>query len=299
MLESRVTFGHRTFVLNEHFNTDGTIDKTKVKDTIVVDQFIREPAYRDSREALHLAQGGTLGRVHKGLDFYRMQGRILVPDASQGARLADRDRDLRAAFDPYLCMVDNSASDGAYALDWDELTGDTTNFPSGRRPVRVYARPSLAPRSVERVADGPRRDFSLGFVCPDPRVYRQVESTITLTPASATQNVVNIGTTPAPLKLSITMAGAGNAAFTLTAGPFALVLNLSGMVNLDVVDVYMETCGPYGRGKRVTKNGVDNFALKTSGPTTWLNAPVGTTSFVMTNHTNVTSCVVAWRSAWA
>jgi len=298
VLRSRISWGHGPLVLNEHVNVDGTFDQAKVLDTIVVDDRSFDPSFRDGREALHLAQGGTLGRVHKGLAYLQLRGRILVPDATRITRLADRERDLRAAFDPYLCAFDSPTTDGAYTLSWNEPTADA-DFPSGVIPIQVYARPTVAPRIDESVVDREMRRFAVGLVTADPRMYHQSESTLVLTPAAATGDVINLGNVPAPLSATIVMSGAGHASFTITRAGVAFIMSLTSMVNLDQVVVIHETSGPFGRGKYITKNGTENFALKTSGADTWLSAPVGTTSFVMTNHTNVTSCTLAWRSAWA
>jgi hypothetical protein len=59
----------------------------------------------------------------------------------------------------------------------------------------------------------------------------------------------------------------------------------------------METCGPFGIGKSIKKNGVSAFGLKTSGPTTWLDAPVGTTSFTHANTTGIASVLYEWGHA--
>lgn len=301
MLRSRIAYAHNSFVLNEHIAADGSFTESLASDTIVVDRREYEAAFRDGRDPYHLAQGGSLGPVHKGLGYLRLHGRIIVPDASRIARMADRERALRAAFDPALCARDSPTTDGAYALTWDEPTTDTATYPTGLIPMQAYMRPSAAPMIRESVDDLATRLFTLGLIAADPRIYAQSESTLVLTPASATGDVVNRGNVPAPLKATIVMAGAGHASFTLNQeGPgFAFQLNLSTMVNSDQVVVVFETCGPYGRGRYITKNGVENFALKVSAADTWVTAPPGTTEFVLTNHTNVTSCTLAWHSAWA
>lgn len=299
MLRSRITYGHGSLVLNEHYRPDGTHDTTKVHDTIVVDERASEPTFRDTRDPYHLATGGALGTVHKGMAFYQLRGRILVPDASQQARLGDRERQLRAAFDPALCLYDSPATDGAYTLDWDEITGNTAVYPSGRLPLRIYARPAAHPTLYETLRDGTVRPYVIGLVAPDPRIYAQAESTLSLTPGSPFGDVINRGTVPAPLLVTIVMSGAGSSSFTLTRSGVPFILNLSGCANGDIVAVVFETCGPYGRGKKITKNGVEAFSLKISGVNSWLDVPVGTTSFSISNTANVASCVLAWRSAWA
>jgi hypothetical protein len=152
---------------------------------------------------------------------------------------------------------------------------------------------------IEDLSDRSARKFAMSLIAADPRQFEQTEQTLSLTPASTPGDVVNRGTVPAPMKATITMSGAGHVLFTITRSGVAFILDLSGTVNGDVVVVIFETSGPYGRGKLITKNGVESFALKASSPSTWLDAPVGTTSFAISNHTNVTSCVLAWRSARA
>jgi hypothetical protein len=300
VLHTRATWGHGPLTLNEHIAADGSYtDESLVQDTIQIARRVYDPQFRDTRDPYHLAQGGGLGRVHKGFGYWRLEGNIYVPDATQLARMDDRERALRAAFDPYLCDVDSPTTDGAYALDYDELTLDTANFASGRIPLRLYARPVSQPSVVADNSDRAARPWSVVIGAADPRRYRQTESTLVLTPGSPSNAVANIGNTPAPLKATIVMSGAGSSTFTIARLGISFILNLSGMANNDTVIVIFETCGPYGRGKLITKNGTENFALKTSSPNTWLNAPVGSVTFTITNTTNVTSCTLAWRSAWA
>jgi hypothetical protein len=299
MLRSRVAFGHGSLVLNEHFNTDGTIDESKVQNTIVIDEALFTPDYRDTRDPYHLTLGGSLGRVHKGHAFTRLRGRILVPNASQQGSLTVRELALRSAFDPSLCYADSPATDGAYALDWDEITTDTTNFPSGRMPLRTYVRPTSAPSIGDNIADRAVRAWAVGFVAADPRRFRQTESTLTLSPGTPSGSVANIGTVPGPVKVVITMSGAGASNFTIARGGVSFILNLAGTINLDVITVIMETSGPYGRGRSVLKNGGNWFSLKTSSALTWLTARVGSESWTISNHTNVTSCAVNYYSTWA
>lgn len=299
MLRYPITYGHGTFLLNEHLSSTGVVDVTKVNNTVVVDRARWVPNYRDLRDPYHLAQGGSLGRVHKGIMGLVMDGRILVPDATQAASLSDKERAMRASFDPYQAYLDSASTDGAYALDYTEPTTDTTTYPSGLITLRRYMRPNLQPTFEERLTDRTMLPWSVVLVAGDPREYEQTQQTLALTPGSPTGNVINRGTTPAPLKATIVMSGAGSATFTITRSGVAFILNLSTTINTDQVVVVMETCGPYGLGRKITKNGTDSFSFKTSGVATWLDAPVGTTSFTISNTTNVTSCTLAWYSARA
>jgi hypothetical protein len=294
---SRTTYAHKSLVLNEHYSGDPPVlDKTEVQNTITIDRMIVRPQYRETAEALHLAQGGTLGRVHKGLLTMQVQGRILVPNTTQMASMEDREKALRLAFDPYECYRDSPTTDGCYALSWLEPTLDTTNYPTGWMDVSRYVRPLRQPETEWTVNDQSNRRWSVVLEAPDPRLYDTVLASTSVA-AAGPASVVNKGTIPGPLRVTITMSAAGASNFTITRSGVALILNLSTMVNTDVVVVIMETCGPFGIGKSIKKNGASAFALKTSGPTTWLDAPVGTTSFTHTNTTGISAVLYEWAHA--
>lgn len=298
MKNSRATYAHKSLVLNEMWSGDPPVlDRTKVQDHIGIDRLIIRPKFRDTREALHLAQGGTAGRVHKGMLAMQAQGRILVPNATQAASLEDREKALRLAFDPYECYRDSPPSmDGVYALSWLEPTLDTTNYPTGWMPVTRYVRPIAQPETVWSVTDQSYRAWAVGLVAPDPRLYDTTLGSISVA-AAGPASVVNKGTIPGPLRITIKMSAAGATNFTITRGGVSFILNLSGMVDTDEVLVIMETCGPFGIGKLVKKNGTAAFALKTSGATTWLDAPPGTTSFTHANTTGIASVLYEWGNA--
>jgi hypothetical protein len=295
---SRATYAHKSLVLNEHYSaTDPPVlDRTKVQDHIGIDRLVIRPQYRDTREALHLAQGGTAGRVHKGMLSMQAQGRILVPNVSQMASLEDREKALRLAFDPYECYRDSPSTDGVYALSWLEPTLDTTNYPTGWMNVTRYVRPVAQPETQWTINDQSYRSWSVGLVAPDPRLYDTGSNSHTVS-GSGTASITNRGTIPAPLRVTITMAEAGATNFTISRSGVDFVLDLSGCVALDSIMVNMETCGPFGVGRSILKNGIAAFSLKTSGPTTWLDVTAGTTSFTQVNTTGVTSVLYEWAHA--
>ena len=300
MKNSRATYAHKSLVLNEHYSGDPPVfDRTKAQDHIGIDRIIVRPQYRDTHEALHLAQGGTAGRVHKGMLLMQAQGRILVPDATQLASLEDREKTLRLAFDPYECYRDSPTTDGCYALSWLEPTLDTTNYPTGWMNVTRYVRPTAQPETQWSINDQSYRPWSVGLVAPDPRLYDTVLASTTFTAPGASSYawLDNHGTIPSPARITITMTGAGSSSFTVARSGTSFVLDLSTMVNLDVVVVIMESCGLFGIGKSVKKNGAAAFALKTSGATTWLDVPAGSTQFGVFNGTNVSSVLIEWGHA--
>lgn len=299
MLAYPASYAHGSFAFQAHLNADGSPNAAYAQNTVTIDGRTIDRTYRDGRDVYHLGQGGSLGRSHKGMTLIRFDGRILAPNTTQLATVSDKERAMLAAFDPALCERDSPSTEGAYAFDFIEATADTTTYPTGRISLRYWARPMSAPQMSERLGEGGVRRYALGLIAPDPRCYEQSEQTLALTPGSASGNVINRGTVPAPLKATILMAGAGASNFTITRGGVSFVLNLSTATNGQSVVVVMETCGPYGRGRYITKAGAEAFSLKTSAASTWLDAPVGTTSFSISNHTNVTSCTLAWHSARA
>lgn len=297
MLRSRVTYGHKSLILNEHYTTatPPAVDTSKLTDTVIIDRLIVRPQYRDVREALHLGVGGTAGRVHKGMLMLSMAGRILTPAGSQESKLTDRELALRLALDPYECLRDSPSTDGVYALDWQAPTTDWVNYASGWMALRRYVRPLSQPETMEAANDAAARSWSCALAAPDPRLYEQTLQSSTGAPG--TRSLTNKGTVPAPLRVTLTMSGAGASNFTITRSGVSFVLDLSGMVNADVVVVVMETCGPFGRGRLITKNGTEAFSLKTSGATTWLDVPVGATSFTVANTTNVSNLLYEFYHA--
>lgn len=299
MLQYPASYAHGAFAFQAHLNADGSPNAAYAQNTVTIDSRVIDRTYRDGRDVYHLGTGGSLGRIHKGMTLVRLNGRILAPNTSQEATVSDKERAMSAAFDPDLCYRDSPSTDGAFAFDFSEPTADTATYATGRIGLRYYARPMGTPQMSEQYGDGGVRRYALGLIAADPRCYEQSEQTLVLTPASASGNVVNRGTVPAPLKATIVMAGAGASNFTITRGGVSFVLDLSSCTVGQTVVVVMETCGPYGRGRYITKAGAEAFSLKTSAVNTWLDAPVGTTSFSITNHTNVTSCTLAWYSARA
>jgi hypothetical protein len=294
MLDFPASYAHKTFAFNSHRNADGTPNESNVNTTVTIDARSIVTGFRDLRDPLHLAQGGSLGRVHKAMTLVRLAGRIEAPDITQQKSISDREREMLVAFDPYICYTDSPSTDGAYAFDFTEPTADSTNYPAGHIHLRYYCRPTERPAMEERVGENGWRGYTLALVAPDPRCYEQTLGSLSLTPGAPTGNVINTGNVPGPLRLTLTMAGNGSGSFTING----FVLNLAASGSSTVI-ANMETCGPFGRGRRITKAGADAFSMKTSSATTWLTAPVGTTSFTISNTTNVTSCLVEWGSARA
>jgi hypothetical protein len=299
VIHRQVSFAHNSFIFNEHLDSSGVSDPSKEADTYLLTAVRPVPSFRSQRDVYHLAEGGSPGEVHAGLKMLSLSGLVKVgPTDSQLADLEDHTRALLAAFDPRLCYRDSPSTNGVYALDYYARTKDTTNYATGWIPLRMYVRPEGAVECPITVDDQFSRPFGITVVAFDPRVYEQSEITSSHTPAATTKDLINLGDAPSPLKATITMAGAGASNFTITRSGVSFILDLSGCSAADVVTVVMEECAPYGM-RKITKGAVEAAALRTSAPSTYLDVPKGTTSFAIANHTNVTTCVLAFRPARA
>jgi len=299
MLDFPASYAHKTFAFNSHRNADGTPNESNVNTTVTIDARSIVTGFRDLRDPLHLAQGGSLGRVHKAMTLVRLAGRIEAPDITQQKSISDREREMLVAFDPYICYTDSPSTDGAYAFDFTEPTADSTNYPAGHIHLRYYCRPTERPAMEERVGENGWRGYTLALVAPDPRCYESALGSLSLTPGAPSGVVENKGNVASPLRATITMGGAGAANFTISDGTTSFILNLAGLSAGNVVVANMETSGPFGAGRSVTVGGVAAFSRKTSAATTWLSVPAGETTFTITNTTNVTTCVLAWGHARA
>lgn len=293
MLRTPAAFAHNSFAFNGHLNADGTPLKTGVATAVSIDERQINTAYRDVRDPYHLTQGGQLGRVHKNFTTLQIGGRIFSPNRTAKSVLSDRERALMAAFDPALCLRDSPTTLGAYAFTFREKTTDTTNYPSGFMDLQWFMRPLDRPRLIETIGDIGVIRYALSLIAADPRMYEQTEQALALSSGTPTGNVINLGTVPAALKATIVMSGAGAANFTITRSGVSFILDLSGLTAGTVI-VNFETCAPYGIGRSITRSGVSVFSRKTSSAATWLDAPVGTTSFTISNLTGITSCTLNW-----
>jgi hypothetical protein len=239
------------------------------------------------------------GRQDKdGLEAHapRKQGRVYVMDGILRAptvpELWDRIKELGAKFDPVLVQRANPTVNGFIALDFSVPTEDDTTYPSGLVPSRYYARP----RGALDIGYAPAKHgnacpFSLEMLLRDERRYLQSASSHTQD--SASKVLANpTADYPSWPTVTITATGAGNSAWTIDKagdGIAALTLDLSGLINTDVVVVDMEK-------KSITKNGISTPSLKTAGG--WFDLDVGNQTIDVLNLTNI-SVAITWRPAFS
>ena len=260
--------------LSLHVSTDPVDDTYELESCSIHTNFrsiADEKAYGDGLEIYEA------WKVSKAL---RLTGRIKAPTY---AKLFDKVETLAKTFDPALVSFLNASTQGFIALDF------TTLSVSGNLSCRYYARPLSSLDRTPSKFEGRSYLFDIPLICRDPRRYSQ-----SLTTRTGNGTESNTGDYPSPATLTITMAGAGSATYTArndaTVNDQSLVLNLSGLANLDVVVVDMDA-------RTITKNGVDTMSLYVSG-NYWTSIEPGSNVIAYTNTTNATS-VASYRRAWS
>lgn len=223
------------------------------------------------------------------LTMIRLEG---VIKADSVAQLHDRIEAMNAAFDPVLSAeADTNSRNGYLPLTFSVPTADTTNYPSGLKPLQVYARSIALP--VPRVSkfEGFSTRYTIQLQCVDPRRYLQTESTHSQT--TLTKALDNTLATHRSWPIvTLTMSGAGPSNWyidNVSINLAALRLNLSTMVNGDVVEVDMER-------RQIKKNGVIDHSPWISGEWFWLRAL--TQTIEVSSLSGISSCVVAWRRSF-
>jgi len=230
--------------------------------------------------------GMEMYEARKTSKAIRITGKV---KGSSKADLYDRIETLAKTFDPSLISFNNPPPNDFLALDFSTPTADTTNFATGLMACRYYARPIGGLDVVPGKYSGLVVPFHLDMLLKDPRRYRQTIATITGSAAGT-----DIGDYPSWPTITITATGAGSATYSVknTAtiqGALTLTLNLSGLINTDVVSVDMVT-------RTILKNGVYAGSLYVSG-SYWAIEP-GVNTILVTNGTNVTT-VTTYRPAWS
>jgi phage-related protein len=180
----------------------------------------------------------------------------------------------------------NNPTDSFLALDFSTPTTDTVNFANGLMASRYYVRARVAPEPMVTSWTGWSAMFSLDLLVKDPRRYIQAALSVTGTGTAAN----TLATTVSWPLVTITASGAGSATYSVanTTLSKTLTLNLSGLVNTNVVVVDMAKA-------KITKNGVETPSLYVSG-NYWPIQP-GNNTITVTNGTNMTT-VTSWRVAF-
>lgn len=224
--------------------------------------------------------------VRKVQKIIRVTGVIRAPNKKID-RLFDKIEDLAVAFDPALVTHNNPSVQGFLPYDFSTPTEDLTNYLTGLMACRYYARALRTPEPEIDYARGNAASWSVDLLLRDPRRYLQA--------LSSRDGAGTADNTKADYRswptVTIAATGAGSAALSIENSTVArtLVLDLSGLINLDSVVVDME-------GRAITKNGLDAMDLYVSGDYWWMEP--GNNVIAIANGTNV-SVTTAWRSAFA
>lgn len=270
---------------------------TGAQDKSVVD-FIRVARFdfsrlqiRDQRAALELGTGGDLGDAAETFRYISVAGMIV---GSTGEKLADLVSRIFQTFDIEEAVLASPTTKGLTAFTFTAPT-ELAGY-SPYQTEQFLVRPAGYPTIFERISEGLSRPFALELVAEDPRRYRATATSKTLNSGNGFSAAcpnwdANMGRQVYPT-LTITMSGAGNAAFTVTNGSTSLVLDLSGLSAANVVTVDMAT--------GVIKLGSTHRAdLRTSTVATFFGIPRNGATLSATNTGGVSSVVIDYREARA
>jgi len=190
------------------------------------------------------------------------------------ADLKDRVRAFSHAFDAGWIAYANE--DPFLPLAFSVPTTDTTTFPTGLVPSKVYVLPTETPMPAELRTNGRKASFRLTLLQRDPRRFLQTSVTHT------SGTLTNPGDTTSWPIVSFSMSGAGSASFTLTntapvKGARSLVLDLSGRSNGEDILVDFER-------RQVYVDGTQTAGIFKSGD--WWEVEPGTQTVSYANTSN-------------
>lgn len=261
-------------------------DATDVLDMYRVDAVTTEMTFDAVMEQRQQADGAEIYEARKVVRRTNLDVTIVAPTR---ADLFDKMAELASTFDPALVSRNNPTTDGFIALDGSIPTTDIATYATGLIARRIYARPMLTPAPNIAVEEGFAARVLIPLISKDPRAYLQAESTDTIESGA---NVVDNTKADYPSfpTFTLTATGAGSATFSIAkTGGNTLTLDLTGLVNTDVVVVNMAT-------HAITKNGVKADELFVSGG--FFDLSAGNNTLTVTNPTNLT-VALAWRPAFA
>jgi hypothetical protein len=283
---------YRGLTLNRHRSAAGAEVSTYRTHTIRVDRFdFSRLQMRDQREPRNLISGGDLGDATETFRYISVGGTILAPS---GSELQDYIGLFVQSFDIEECQIASPSTRGLHAFTYTVPTDIAAYSPY--QLERLMARPAGFPVIFEGRSRGFTRSFALELVCEDPRRYRDTATTVVLNSGNGFSAAcpnwnANVGRYVYPV-ITVLMAGAGAATFTLSDGTKSLVLTLVSTVNADSITIEPE----FGT---IKKNGAHAAALRTSAVDSFFGIPRNGATIAATNTTNVTSVTISYREARA
>lgn len=264
-------------------------DSDSTDDTYEINVVVTGDAWARVEDPRPEDDGYEAGKTWKQIKMIRLEGTLRAPTL---AKFYDKRQSLAAAFDAAKIAHENT--DPYLAMTFSVPTLDTTNFPTGLVASKYLLLPKRIALPPLSMYSGRAGYFTLEMEAIDPRRYLQSSSTCQVVATGSTSFNNTLADYRSWPTITITATGAGSATYSVGAtsdGLTDLTLNLSGLVNTDVVliNTYDHT---------IKKNGTLAPELYVSGnyfpvePKTYLN-----NSLTVANGTNMTT-VATWYKAF-
>lgn len=230
-----------------------------------------------------VGDGSEAYGVRKSAKLIRIDGIIRAPTFAQ---LSDMNAALRGYLDPARLSQEDALGHGFAPLAFTAL-GEVSDEES-----YFLARPAQTPDYMVDQYLGKNVPFRLEFYCADPRRYWLTASIYTFT-GSQTHSVTQEGNYPSVPAIEIVMSGAGSSNYRIINygnNPDGnIYLNLSGVLNGDVINIYPEA-------KIVTRNG-DRADSLVNDTTDWnLLIQPGTNNLQVVSGTNAVTEVIVYHT---
>ncbi len=259
---------------------DNMIELVEAAVTPITDQVIENKQGRDGMEVYQAYKSGLM---------IRLRGYIKKPTL---AELMDEAGLMAEKFDAALLSRRTQFTTiGFVPLAFNVPTADGANYSGGLVPSFYLAR-TMEPVTFGRTKyDGYAVPFKIEMLARDPSRFYSVQQAVAVNGTALN----TLGRYPSWPTFTMTMTGAGNAAFTLTnaqafGGSKSLVLNLSTLVNGDIVRVDFEQ-------KRIYVNNILRMGLYVSGYY-WQIEPRVNSTLTATNTTNTSIRNLTWYRAF-
>lgn len=297
---TRLAMTYNSLTLNSPNDTLVSRAMTAGPDTYEINSIVGKTNFDYISELNQQRDGMEVYPFRKVNRIETLRGTIRAPSQ---AKLHDKIKALANAFDPAKIAHDNDPT-GAnpnnmfIAFDFSTPTTDTSNYASALVPSRYYALPLVIPEPVIDMSTGFAAFFDITLLMRDPRRYWQTLST--LAGAGTIDN--SLGDYRSWPTLTITMAGAGSATYSVTNtttlhGAVKLTLDLSTCQNLDVVTIDFER-RKITRTRSATTSDFMSAYVSSVGDGYFHIDPVASNAITYANTTNATSSL-SYRRCWS
>lgn len=255
---------------------------------------ISRVSVQDYREMRQFLEGAEPNEAFEGVRALNGVGRIVAANA---ADLEDKAWAMNESMSVAAVRMAAQATTpkGVLPFSFKRDTAPVTgveNVP-GVKALRFYCRPGPGrPVIIGRVREGLVRPFSFQLIAFDPFAYDETETQTA--PSLAGGNVTNPGNTYTRPRIYLTMAGAGDATFTITNTTTGKVLVLN-MTTATATSYWIDVA----RGMIVSLAGANNYSKRVSGFVSDQFLVPGANAYTFANTGNVTSARFDFRGAYA